>query len=224
MTEEEMDGRTRLIERVALLQEVKSDRGKGEKMEPKNQSVVVEPVWPILDSRLSTSKHPLTTSRRGVRTRIRAHAHTRECMYTYAGRDGYPSRGISPSASAISRFQATVLIRPQTSLPLLRPNAQPMMPNAHRQIVKNFILQTHALLARRTFYMFKARNVRWRNGEIPNASSESRSQRCAWTGAILGKRDAAREQQVKVSLPRNVVGNHVRCALSRFPVRCFHPV
>lgn len=105
-------------------------------------------------------------------------------MYTY----GYPSRGISPSASAISRFQATVLIRPQTSLPLLQPNAQP---NAFRQIVKNVILQTHALHSPNV-HTFKARNVRWLNTKIPNASSESRSQRCAWTGAILGKRDAAR--------------------------------
>lgn len=44
MTKEEMNGRTRVIERAALLQEVKSDRGKEEKMKLKNQSVVVEPV------------------------------------------------------------------------------------------------------------------------------------------------------------------------------------
>lgn len=151
----------------------------------------------------------------------RAHTRPNACRHTRV--DGYPFRGISPSASAISRFQAPVLIRPQTSLP---------WPNAHRptRVHRMRLVRSLQILfcKRIRKHISLAERIRSKRGtcdrEMPKRSSESRSQ-CARTGAILEKKDATREQQVKVSSPwNNVVGNRTRCALSRFPVRCLRPV
>lgn len=129
------------------------------------------------------------------------HTHTHTCTRG----DGRPSRGISPSASAISRFQATVLIRPQTSLPLLRSNIWwPAMPSALRQIVKSFIFAN----------TFRSPNILFALSEESAIAKWNRNVEREFRVAVTmvredrrepRKRDAVREQQVKVNSPRNNV-------------------
>lgn len=214
MTKEEMNGRTSVIERTALLQEVKSDRGKEEKMKLKNQSVGGRAQsWPILDSRLSTSKHPLTTSRRGVRARIRAHAHTHDaCVHAGAETAAHPAVFHLRRPQFRGSKQQCWLDRKRRSRCCGRTyDGQRYRMRIVRSLKVSFVL--HAYVLREECAIAKYRNI-GREFRVRGHNGTRGPARFSKEGRPFGSNKWK-------SIRR---GSRARCALSCFPVRCLHPV